>query len=87
MFMYAIVLSAPNQDVAARVSTAYPQHYQLNPSTFLVRSPKISESVAVEAGLKGDNRVGPALGAVFKLNGAYSGFAASALWEWLKAEE
>ena len=49
----------------------------------LVASDDIAEQVAQKVGIKGENRIEGVTGAVFKLNGAYAGFASRALWEWL----
>lgn len=85
MFMHAIVLSVPNNGVVERIREKHPRHYQVNPTVYLVRTDEISERIATEIGLKGETRVEGATGAVFKLNGAYSGYAAKSLWEWMNA--
>ena len=49
---------------------------------------ELTQEVAVRAGIKGEDRIEDASGVVFRLNGAYAGFAARSLWEWLgQAEE
>ncbi len=83
MPMHAIVLWEANPNVAARIAEKYPLHYAVNETFYLVRSPEIAEKVACAAGIKGDNQVEDALGVVFKLNSAYSGYAPRSIWDWL----
>ena len=83
MQVHAIVLSEENAEVSERIKEKYPKHYQLNSTFFLVRSDQITENVAIEIGIKGDDRINDALGVIFKLNGAFSGYASRALWDWL----
>lgn len=87
MSIHAIVLSEANAEVSTRIEARYPQHYALNNTFFLVRSDKITEKVAIDVGIKGDERIEDALGVVFKLNGTYAGYASRALWDWLTIEE
>ncbi len=87
MVIHAISLLTENNEVAARIEEHYPNNYSLNEKFFLVRTEHISEKVADIVGFKGANKIEGASGAVFKLNGAYSGFASSGLWEWLAIEE
>lgn len=82
MFLHAIVLEEENAQVAERIAAHYPKHYRVNSACFLVRTEDLSSKVAANAGIgDADESVG-ATGAVLKLNGARSGFADSALWEW-----
>ena len=63
-------------------------NYRLNDTFYLVQSATIAETVAIAAGIKGDDRVEAARGVVFKLNRSYSGYTARSLWDWLgQAEE
>lgn len=87
MAMHAIVLWESNPHVATRIAEKYPLHYEVNKTFFLVHSPEISEKVAIAAGIKGEDQVDDALGVVFKLNGAYAGYAPRSIWEWLSTEE
>ena len=87
MSIHAVVLSEANAEVSERIAVQYPQHYVLNNTFFLVRSDKITEKVAIDVGIKGDERIEDALGVVFKLNGTYAGYASRALWDWLTIEE
>lgn len=79
MSIHAVVLTEANAEVSKRIEVRYPQHYALNNTFFLVRSEEITEKVAIDVGIKGDERVEDALGVVFKLNGTYAGYAPCAL--------
>lgn len=88
MSIHIVLLTEPNKEVARRIKEKYPGCHQATDTGFLVQSREITQDVAVNAGIKGEGRVADAAGVVFKLNGAYSGFAPRALWEWLgQAEE
>ena len=88
MAVHMIVLSRPNDVVASRIQETYPDNYEITQTCCLVQSKDITQKIAVTVGIKGENRIDNATGAVFRLNGAYSGFASRALWEWLdQAEE
>ena len=83
MVVHAIVLTDDSDAVVARIKEHYPKCFKVNDGCYLVRCDDITQDVAIAVGLKGDNRVEEAGGAVLKLNGAYAGFANPALWEWL----
>lgn len=88
MAVHMIVLSRRNDAVVARIQETYPDNYEITRTCYLVHSKNITEKIAATVGFKGESRIENASGAVFKLNGAYSGFASRALWEWLdQAEE
>ena len=83
-----IVLSRPNDEVVSRIQEAYRDNYEITQTCYLVQSRDITQKIAATVGIKGKDRIDDASGAVFKLNGAYSGYAPRALWEWLdQAEE
>ena len=84
MNIFAIVLSADNPMVVQRIKEEYPNAYSLTSTFFLVQSNSIAEDVAIAAGIKGDEKVENARGVVFRLNGSYSGFTKSSLWDWLQ---
>lgn len=87
MIIHAIVLTEANAEVDERIKNEYPKRYKLNDTFFLVRSDTISEEVAINVGIKGDDRVGDVTGVVFKLNGVYAGYAQNSLWDWLTTED
>lgn len=84
MNIFAIVLSADNPLVVQRIKEEYPNVYSLTNTFFLVQSNSIAEDVATAAGIKGDRKIENARGVVFRLNGSYSGFTKSSLWDWLQ---
>lgn len=86
MFVHAIVLTDHSDEVVSRIKEKYPKCYSVNESCFLVRCDDLTQDVAIAVGIKGEDRVENAGGVVLKLNGAYSGFASRALWEWLSVE-
>lgn len=87
MRIFAVHISDDSPvEVANRLRVRYPapQHYELSGRFFLVSDETISEFIAENIGIKGDNRTDNGRGAVFGLNGEYSGFDNRAIWEWLE---
>ena len=88
MSIYAVVLNEANTEASDRLIAAYPGHYKLSDTFFLVRGSFLTDDIAKTVGIKGDDRIEKAWGVVFHLPLTYSGFNDRALWEWLqKAEE
>lgn len=89
MRLFAVILNDPNGPVEKRLREAYGDQnvFPMNDRTLLVASDEITENIAVKAGIKGDDRIEDARGAVFRLNGAYAGYTAKSLWEWLSDHE
>ncbi len=87
MALHNIVLQDENDEVVKRIEKEYPNNHAVSSTSFLVRTDEISEKVAIKVGIKGDDRINDASGVVFRLNGAYSGYASRALWEWLSIGE
>lgn len=87
MSIFAVALKKSNEQVEQRIKDAYPDHYSLSRTFFLVSSEELSEDVAMRAGIKGENRIPDASGAVFALRGAYSGYTTGSIWEWLTNHE
>ena len=83
-FLHAVILTEPHSGFHQSLLETYPGAYVLNDKTFLIRSDKLSNEISKDVGIGEES--GPT-GAVFKLNGTYSGYARSSLWEWLKIEE
>ncbi len=54
---------------------------------FLVSTDVIAETIAINVGIKGDDRIEDANGVVFRLKASYSGYAARSLWDWLAQAE
>ena len=87
MSVFAIVLAEPNVQLAKRIEDKYPHCYKLNDLAFLVEGDLLAEDIAVEVGIKGDERIEQAVGVVFKLNRSYSGYSPRSLWDWLLRSE
>lgn len=87
MPVFSIVLSESNAQLVERIEDKYPHCYKFNDLVYLVEGDFLAEEVAVEVGIKGDDRVEKALGAVFKLNRSYAGYASRSLWDWLLRSE
>ena len=87
--LFTIILNEPNNEVAERIKTAYPKVFKYTDTCYLVAFDEtvITENIAEEVGLKGDDRIQEASGVVFKLNSAYSGYTKKTLWEWLNSVE
>ena len=68
--------------VKERLKGEFSEIYELSPTSFLVSADALTEDIAVAAGIKGEEGVENATGAVFKIAG-YSGYTRRALWEWL----
>ena len=83
--VFAVVLDEPNDLARDRLRAKYPNIYALNDTVSLVRTEGLAESVAITAGIKGEDRI--VNGIVFKLNRAYSGYTARSVWEWLQQAE
>ena len=87
MPVFAIALRESNQQVLDRIDAEYPDNFRLSPTFSVVSSSDLTENVAVKAGIKGENQVPDVSGAVFMLQGAYSGYTTRSLWEWLGRHE
>ena len=86
--IHMVLLTKPSAGVVALIQEKYPDHHQVTETCYLVQTKDLTQDVAIKVGVKGPDRIDGASGVVFKLNGAYSGFAARTLWEWLgQAEE
>lgn len=77
----AVLFSEADQEAAAQLAKSFPVNYRLSDTLFLVRTPSLTEDVAVATGIKGDKR--RFSGVVFKLNEAYAGYYNRTLWDWL----
>ena len=86
MTIHVICLEKENAEATKRIGESYPASHSISSTSFLVRTDDVSDKVAANVGIKGDNRSEEAVGVVLKLNGAYAGFASSSIWEWLALE-
>ena len=87
MRMFAVILNEANQKAAERIAKSYPTHYRFSDTVFLVSDDALAETVSVNVGIKGDDRIDEAGGVVFHLNGTYAGYTKRVLWEWLSEAE
>ena len=85
--LFVVVLDEPNDEVAGLIKEKYSECYEFSDTVFLVSQDSLAETIAQEIKIKGENRLQTAIGAVFKLNGAYAGYASRSLWEWLEKME
>ena len=69
------------KEVSARLQRALPELYEISEGVFVVAGDTLTETVAQAAGLKGEDRIAEATGAVFKV-GPYAGYTNKSLWEW-----
>ncbi len=83
MANFAIFLRDIDQNVISRIEENYPNYYKLSDTAFLVSSDRLTQDIAENIGIKGENRIENSLGVVFKLNNAFSGYFEGSLWEWL----
>lgn len=85
MAIFAIVLLDSHPQVRERILSRFPGGLEYSQTFFLVEADKLTQDVAIEAGIKGDSRLDGASGFVIKLESfTYSGFTSPSLWEWLK---
>ena len=83
--VFAIALDSPNQEVDSLVSINCPGFFKYSPTLYLVVADGLAETVAINVGIKGEERVSDALGFVIKLEEfSYSGYTSRSLWEWLR---
>ena len=81
---FVVLLSGPVEDFGERLDAKYPDAwYRYSDGAYLVTDGPntVTQKVAEDLGIDADSRTS---GVVFKLNGAYWGFANRALWEWLR---
>ena len=71
MTVFAVVLNRPNPGVTGRLQERYPESFRFTDTCYLVQTDAIAETVATDAGIKGDDRIEEASGVVFKLNKSY----------------
>ena len=85
MSIFVVVL---NQDAPepfeGKIRELYPLNYRYADNIFFLEDDNIPETIANRLGIKvEDEDQRTATGAVFGLDGSYSGYTAKALWDWL----
>lgn len=88
MAIYAIILEEPiTPQGEYAIQSVYPDAYKVREGVFLVHSEDIAQDIAIAVGIKTKDDGSNMSGVVFKLNGSYSGYAARAMWDWLRQKE
>ena len=87
--IFVVTLNEQNAEVINRLEVKYPHPhaYKISDTCYLVATFDLPSEVATNIGLKGDDRIEDSMGAVFKLNGAYSGYSYRTLWDWISQAE
>ena len=87
MFLFMIIFkeAIASKAKAKTVNTLLPnQVFELSDTTLLVKSPTSDPALLNQMfGLYAEADA-PNIGAIFKLNGTYSGYHRADLWDWLK---
>lgn len=87
--LFAVVFTTGAEKGVENVLDQYRKRksFQLADNIVIVASDELSSEIAEAASLtQGGNEQG-ITGAVFKLNGAYAGYARGDLWEWIEKVE
>ena len=84
-----VVILAEGQDAGAeRLRKMYPTAYELAGNVFFIAEDEaLTGTVAKALGLTKEDAESGIRGAVFRLNGSYTGFTRRTLWEWLEKAE
>ncbi len=85
--IFAVVLAEGHEKVHSLLLETYPNAFQLINGVILVACKELTSSVASAAALTKEKEDQGVRGAVFKLNGSYTGFTRQSLWEWLENAE
>lgn len=83
---FAVILEQKNDQVKARIESAYPGkgHAELSKTAYLVTSDATVSDVAKAIGISDPDFTEEVIGIVLKLNGAYSGRYYTEIWDWFK---
>lgn len=88
--VFVVVLDREGEGVREEVNERLENRaslvYRVSSTVFMVSEFGLSKDIAEMAGIKGDDRIPDATGAVFRID-SYSGFTDRALWEWLNNVE
>lgn len=82
MAKFAIILVEEHSELSTKIREEYPDCQEISPTAYLVEADSLSEGIASQVGIKGDNRIDGASAVVFGLDGFYSGYAPGTIWEW-----
>lgn len=89
MSIFIVVLNrdAP-ESFEGKINELYPLSYRYADNVFFLEDDNIPEIIANRLGIKvEDDNQRTATGAVFGLDGSYSGYTTKALWDWLRRIE
>ena len=90
MAVFMVIVDRQLEAVKERLDKNYPNAYypyHNNDRVFFVASSDIAEKIAVNLGIKGENKIDNMGGAVFRLNSSYAGYTQNALWDWLSQND
>lgn len=89
MSIFVVVLNQEVPDLFEdRINELYPLSYKYANNVFFLEDDNIPEVIANRLGIKvEDENQRTATGAVFGLDGSYSGYTTKALWDWLQRVE
>ena len=89
MSIFVVVLNQEAPELFEdRINKLYPLSYKYADNVFFLEDDNIPETIANRLGIKvEDENQRTANGAVFGLDGSYSGYTAKALWDWLQRIE
>ena len=86
-YIYAVVFTKGAELGSSLIKDSCKNSYQIQDDVVLVASDVLSSEIAKSSSLTKEQENNGVRGAVFKLNGSYTGYAPSALWEWLENVE
>lgn len=85
--VFAVVLTEEQAKGAALLRESYPGCYEIAENIFLVADDALTGAVADAAALTREKEGEGIRGAVFRLNGSYTGYTRQSMWEWLQEAE
>ena len=89
MSIFVVVLDQDAPELLQKkIEELYPFNYKYADNVFFLEDDNIPETIANRLGIKVEaENQRTATGAVFGLDGSYSGYTAKALWDWLRRIE
>lgn len=85
--VFAVVLTEEQAKGAALLRESYPGCYEIAENIFLVADDALTGGIADAAALTREKAEQGVRGAVFRLNGSYTGYTRQSMWEWLQEVE
>lgn len=85
MAIFVVILNQDAPEVfKGKINELYPLNYGYADNIFFIEDDNIPETIANRLGIKvEDENQRTTTGAVFGLDGSYSGYTTKALWDWL----